>query len=239
MASLAADDMNVSTCQRCGQTVLLDELDEHHDWHFAQDLQAQESGGASSTAPTVATQPRGLDAKFNGGTTSDSSQPNGVHGLATNNSFPDSASMKNGNGTVKHTLDQPNKGGASDNPPSYAPPSYPRNRTGAHALYKNQVDRAAEVRARDEVRRLPLLFCTHGLTPQQQQMQNMLQQVQVQYRIYNSEIEPEHEADYPCNCAIHQYRRMKWARLGVQDMWSDAVKYPGIQQSSSAEMIPC
>lgn len=55
----------------------------------------------------------------------------------------------------------------------------------------------------------------------------MLQSVQYQYRIYNSEIEPEHDSDYPCNCAIHALKRRKWARYGVQKMWSVAVMYPG------------
>lgn len=58
-------------------------------------------------------------------------------------------------------------------------------------------------------------------------MQNTLQNLQQQYNIYNSEIEPEHEADYYCMCPIHNYKRMKWNRYGVQDMWSYAVMYPG------------
>jgi hypothetical protein len=58
-------------------------------------------------------------------------------------------------------------------------------------------------------------------------MQNALQNLQLQYGIYNSEIEPEHETDYYCSCPIHQYQRMKWGRYGVQDMWSNAVMYPG------------
>lgn len=58
-------------------------------------------------------------------------------------------------------------------------------------------------------------------------MQNALQNLQMQYQIYNSEIEPEHEADYYCTCAIHNYQRRKWSRIRVQDMWSNAVMYPG------------
>jgi hypothetical protein len=61
----------------------------------------------------------------------------------------------------------------------------------------------------------------------QQQMQNILQSLQQAYRIYNSEIEPEHESDYYCGCAIHQYQRRKMSRLGVQEMWCRAVMYPG------------
>lgn len=58
-------------------------------------------------------------------------------------------------------------------------------------------------------------------------MQNMLQNVQSKYGIYNSDIEPEHETDMYCNCAVHQYKRRKMNRLGVQSMWSKAVMYPG------------
>jgi hypothetical protein len=55
----------------------------------------------------------------------------------------------------------------------------------------------------------------------------MLQNVQLAYRIYNSDIEPEHETDYYCNCRIHQYMYAKQNRLGVQKMWAEAVMYPG------------
>lgn len=58
-------------------------------------------------------------------------------------------------------------------------------------------------------------------------MQNLLQNVQYKYQIYNSDIEPEHDTDYYCGCAIHQYNRRKMSRLGVQEMWSKAVMYPG------------
>ena len=57
-------------------------------------------------------------------------------------------------------------------------------------------------------------------------MQNTLQSVQLAYRIYNSDIEPEHDSNY-CTCAIHQYKWKKINRLPVQDMWSKAVMYPG------------
>lgn len=60
-------------------------------------------------------------------------------------------------------------------------------------------------------------------------MQNELQRVQLQYRIYNSDIEPEHDTEYYCSCSIHQYQRMKWNRLSVQEMWCKAVMYPGQQ----------
>lgn len=58
-------------------------------------------------------------------------------------------------------------------------------------------------------------------------MQIALQNLQFQYRIYNAEVEPEHDAGYYCGCAIHMYQRMKFRRYGVQDMWSRAVMYPG------------
>ncbi|KIW10745.1 hypothetical protein PV08_10044 [Exophiala spinifera] len=105
--------------------------------------------------------------------------------------------------------------GTRDQPPSYAPPSYSPPHSTARATasirqHTNQVIEAAQIRARDE-----------------QQMQNALQSLQFQYQIYNSEIEPEHEADYYCNCPIHNYQQMKFRRYGVQDMWSKAVMYPG------------
>ena len=58
-------------------------------------------------------------------------------------------------------------------------------------------------------------------------MQNALQNLQFQYRIYNSEIEPEHDTDYYCSCPIHRYQAMKRNRGNVMRLWSDAVKYPG------------
>ena len=61
----------------------------------------------------------------------------------------------------------------------------------------------------------------------QQEMQQMLQNIQYQYRIYNSDIEPEHETDYYCSCPAHQYKMAKYRRYGVQEMWSKAVMYPG------------
>lgn len=94
-------------------------------------------------------------------------------------------------------------------PPSYPPPA--TTVSGARRRpHTNVVIEAGHVRARDE-----------------QEMQNMLLNVQMAFQIYNSEIDPEHETDYFCNCAIHQYKMRKWNRLGVQDMWSKAVMYPG------------
>ena len=119
-----------------------------------------------------------------------------------------SAPMSNGAVNGKEVKMQP------DVPPAYAPPSYapPARTTKAaqHPPHTNPVIEAAHVRARDE-----------------QEMQQLLQNLQYKYGIYNSDIEPEHETDYYCSCAIHQYQRRKWARLPVQKLWSKAVMYPG------------
>src|SRR5947207_4468670 len=69
-------------------------------------------------------------------------------------------------------------------------------------------------------------------------MQQMLQNLQFQYGIYNSDIEPEHDSDYPCSCPIHQCQRAKWTRYGVQDMWSKAVMYPGKVPCSPSTKLP-
>lgn len=58
-------------------------------------------------------------------------------------------------------------------------------------------------------------------------MQNTLQNLQLQYNIYNSEIEPEHEIEGYCTCPIHQYQWMKRNRRPVHKAWSEAVMYPG------------
>ena len=58
-------------------------------------------------------------------------------------------------------------------------------------------------------------------------MQLMLLDVQLKFKIYNPDIEPEHEIDFPCNCGIHMYQYRKAGRLGVHEMWSKAVMYPG------------
>lgn len=59
-------------------------------------------------------------------------------------------------------------------------------------------------------------------------MQNILQKVQLAHRIFNSDIEPEHDVDtFFCGCDIHQYMGLKVRRLDVQNRWSEAVMYPG------------
>ncbi|KAM0465778.1 hypothetical protein ACHAPV_000722 [Trichoderma viride] len=57
-------------------------------------------------------------------------------------------------------------------------------------------------------------------------MQNILQNVQLAHRIFNSDIEPEHDVDTFCGCDIHQYKGLKVRRLDVQNKWSEAVMYP-------------
>ena len=115
-------------------------------------------------------------------------------------------------------------------PPSHPPPSYVSTSATAIHRHTNPVIDAASVRARDEVcpaANQPRCHVMIYLTFSQQHMQNVLQNLQLQYNIYNAEIEPEHEAEYYCTCPIHRYQRMKWNRYGVQEMWSRAVMYPG------------
>ncbi|PWY72671.1 hypothetical protein BO83DRAFT_37146 [Aspergillus eucalypticola CBS 122712] len=96
------------------------------------------------------------------------------------------------------------------------PPSYELHISSVNGTerssHKNVVTEAGDVRARDE-----------------QEMQNMLLEIQIKCQIYNTDIEPEHEASefMACTCEIHQYQRRKVARLDVQEMWSKAVMYPG------------
>ncbi|KAJ5385799.1 hypothetical protein N7509_008340 [Penicillium cosmopolitanum] len=80
----------------------------------------------------------------------------------------------------------------------------------ARRAHMNVLTEAENIRARDE-----------------QQMQNLLQTAQLNFGIYNPEIEPEHDANLYCVCEIHQYKRRKMNRLHVHDIWSKAVMYPG------------
>lgn len=108
-------------------------------------------------------------------------------------------------------------------PPAYAPPPIAPPANGASRArsrnHSNIVIEAAHVRARDE-----------------QEMQQMLQNLQYQYNIYNSDIEPEHDTDYYCSCSVCRYKRRKWQRYGVQDMWSKAVMYPGEKAYNDNQM---
>jgi hypothetical protein len=120
--------------------------------------------------------------------------------------------------------DKPPKGqngAAAEEPPTYGETSTTIPLTGGWmpanlqsvaiaARHTNPVIEAGRFRAHDE-----------------QQMQQALQDLQYEYRIYNSDIEPEHETEYYCNCSLHQYQRLKWRRLPVQERWNRAVMYPG------------
>ncbi|KAJ6086764.1 hypothetical protein N7467_005678 [Penicillium canescens] len=76
--------------------------------------------------------------------------------------------------------------------------------------HENALIRAAKVRAQDE-----------------SELQNMLHSVQLSCRIYNPEIEPEHETHLLCECPVHMYWKRRLNRLDVLEMWSKAVVYPG------------
>ncbi|CAK7215169.1 hypothetical protein SCUCBS95973_002389 [Sporothrix curviconia] len=115
-------------------------------------------------------------------------------------------------------------------PPSYFAPAAPpapsyaattSNIYGFANRHTNALIQAGNIRARDE-----------------QDMQQALQNLQYEYRIYNPEIEPEHETEYYCSCSIHQYIRRKMNRLDVQRMWSDAVMYPGERFYSGVSITP-
>ncbi|KAJ5095074.1 hypothetical protein N7532_007365 [Penicillium argentinense] len=81
---------------------------------------------------------------------------------------------------------------------------------GSRRPHTNAVIEAGKARARDE-----------------QEIQSLLQTAQRLCRIYNPEIEPEHETTMLCDCAVHKYWEKKVDRLEIQDMWSKAVIYPG------------
>jgi hypothetical protein len=84
---------------------------------------------------------------------------------------------------------------------------------------------------------LPLTFSANSslINQSQQQMQNVLQGVQLAHRIYNSDIEPEHDVDTFCGCDIHQYMNLKVRRLNVQNGWSEAVMYPGKRHCEASD----
>ncbi|CAG8297125.1 unnamed protein product [Penicillium olsonii] len=72
-----------------------------------------------------------------------------------------------------------------------------------------------------------LIKATHLRAQDEMEVQKMLHSVQMSCRIYNPEIEPEHETHTLCDCPVHQYWKRKFERLGVLEMWSKAVLYPG------------
>ncbi|OQN97866.1 hypothetical protein B0A48_16177 [Cryoendolithus antarcticus] len=115
-------------------------------------------------------------------------------------------------------------------PPMYAPPpGLPPPANGAASNGKAGAARTGSGSNRMTGRKHtnPVIEAAYLRAQDEQEMQNLLQTLQYQYGIYNSEIEPEHETDYPCNCPIHKYYWRKWSRYGVQEIWSKAVMYPG------------
>ncbi|KAH0237984.1 hypothetical protein KCV03_g9, partial [Aureobasidium melanogenum] len=118
--------------------------------------------------------------------------------------------------------------------------SRPRCQTGKAAAHRQQNQSCSQSTViairhqRTEVRPksvamslMSTLWTRRQLCAPRREMQNALQDIQMRYRIYNSEIEPEHDSDYPCACPIHQYQRMKRSRRPVLTQWSEAVMYPG------------
>lgn len=128
-------------------------------------------------------------------------------------SIPNGLSAKS-NGEMSAFQESKQRAPPTGAPPSYAPPAGPPPAPGADRRnirrHTNPVIEAGRIRAEDE-----------------QEMQQALQSLQYQYNIYNSDIEPEHEVEGFCNCAIHKYKRRKWNRYSVQRQWSKAVMYPG------------
>jgi chorismate mutase len=58
-------------------------------------------------------------------------------------------------------------------------------------------------------------------------MQKMLYGAQLSARVFNPEVEPEHETSALCECPVHRYWKRKIDRLDVHESWSKAVMYPG------------
>lgn len=122
-------------------------------------------------------------------------------------------------------------------PPAYAPPLGRPNAASSSSTrprHTNAVILASDIRQIGE-----------------QQFQNLLQQAQYEAKIYNPEIEPEHETECElwgrfrslpfdsvllliskfgldaCGCGPCRYRIAKLNRRDIHDAWSKAVKYPG------------
>ncbi|KGO48013.1 hypothetical protein PEX1_061610 [Penicillium expansum] len=91
------------------------------------------------------------------------------------------------------------------------PPPYARSAiSGVAHQYSNIFSEAADIRSQDE-----------------QDMQVAFKSLQQAGHIFNSDIEPEHTAQFVnCNCDVHKYQARKSSRLPVQEMWSKAVMYP-------------
>ncbi|KAJ5655264.1 hypothetical protein N7507_007214 [Penicillium longicatenatum] len=89
-------------------------------------------------------------------------------------------------------------------------PGVTTTKNGTRRSHSNALIEAAKIRVQDE-----------------QDMQNTLHSVQLSCQIWNAEIEPEHETNELCDCAVHKYLKRKIDRLQTQEMWSKAVIYPG------------
>uniref|UniRef100_A0A093V2L5 VWFA domain-containing protein n=1 Tax=Talaromyces marneffei PM1 TaxID=1077442 RepID=A0A093V2L5_TALMA len=121
-------------------------------------------------------------------------------------SFLDSQTVDDGAQSIQATTSDPDskkmRHDTEAHPPPYATISGSQTVRGinqyAIAHHTNDLIEASKIRAQDE-----------------------------EHRIYNSEIEPEHDTGYPCDCSIHQYKLKKWVRLGIQERWAKAVMYPG------------
>jgi hypothetical protein len=79
----------------------------------------------------------------------------------------------------------------------------------SHRPHTNALIEASKVRARDETA-----------------MQKMLHSAQLAGRVFNPEVEPEHETTELCDCPVHTYWKRKIERLDLHETWSQAVMYP-------------
>ncbi|KAJ6103706.1 hypothetical protein N7486_003928 [Penicillium sp. IBT 16267x] len=89
-------------------------------------------------------------------------------------------------------------------------PGMTTTKNSTRRSHSNALIEAAKIRIQDE-----------------QEMQDMLHSVQLSCQVWNPEIEPEHETNELCDCAVHKYLKRKIDRLQTQEMWSKAVIYPG------------
>lgn len=80
----------------------------------------------------------------------------------------------------------------------------------SHHPHTNALIEAGKLRAQDEP-----------------EMQKMLHGAQLSSRVFNPEVEPEHDTSALCECPVHKYWKRKIDRLDVHEAWSKAVMYPG------------
>lgn len=158
MASLSANgksdhhETSQSSCSQCGQTLHMDQMEEHADWHFARDLQSREQPGYSSAVPASLATPQHSMAESSGLDDKRSHEYAPPSGPPPSSAPSDSKQDRE----LKQPTAQAQKQSSISVPPSYAAPSYPppaANGTTKVATYthENQVTRAAEARAKDEV----------------------------------------------------------------------------------------